>query len=161
MYIHLLRIWDGVGNRKTTSVASCFLSGFRLARQSSSQKKLATWENQSPQSSAKGACSISKRGAKTGHRNERRKNSDSSIVSAGPHFRTNPDPAGNCFQDSLPGANTEWQMATQEGNTLRAVWTQSGPCGLRETYPVSFNRTPGSECFDDPGVRRALLETLS
>src|SRR5216684_4449548 len=123
MYIHLLWIWDGLGSRKITSVASCFLSGFRLARRSSSQEKLATWENRSPQSSVTEGCSISKREAKTGHKNERRKNSDSSIVSAGLYFRTDPDPAGDCFQDSLSGANTEWQMATQEGNTVRAVWT--------------------------------------
>src|SRR6266849_6508610 len=161
MYIHLRWIWDGLENRKITSAASCFLSGFRPARQSSFQEKLAPWGNRSPRFSVTEACSISKREAKTGHENKRRKNSDSSIVSAGLHFRTNPDPAGNCFQDSLPGANTEWQMATQEGNTLRTVWTQSSPCCLRETYPVSFNRTPGSECFDDPGVRRELLETLS
>src|SRR5260370_9695378 len=150
MYKHLRRIWDGLENRKITSVASCFLSGFRLARQSSSQKKRAAWGNRSPRSSATEECSISKREAKTGHENKRRKNSDSSIVPAGLHFRTNPDPAGNCFQDSLPGANTEWQMATQEGNTLRPVCTQIAPCRPIKAYPVSCTRTPRRARSDAP-----------
>ncbi len=90
MYIHLRWIWDGLENRKITSAASCFLSGFRPARQNSFQEKLALWGNRSPRSSVTEACSISKRGAKTGHKSERRINSDSSIVSAGLHFRSRP-----------------------------------------------------------------------
>src|ERR1700687_3114731 len=123
MHIHLLRIWAGPEKRERIGVASCFLSGFRPARNNSFQERLAIWGNQLLRSSVTVACSISKREAETGHKNERRKNSDSSIVPAGLYLRTNTDPAGDCFQDSLSGANTEWQMATQEGNTLRAVWT--------------------------------------
>src|SRR6266568_28706 len=160
MYIHLRRIWDGLENRKIASVVNCFLSGFRPARRSSSQEKLATWENRSPQSSVTEACSISKREAETGHENERRKNSDSPIVPAGLRFRTNPDPAGDCLQDSLPGANTQWQVAAQEGNAVRVIWTQGSACGLGATYPGCFNGTPGSQCLDDPAFRRDLLETL-
>src|SRR6266571_3386438 len=101
MYIHLLRIWDGLGNRKIASVASCFLSGFRPARRGSFREKLATWGNQSPQSFAMAACSMSKRKAKTGHTTERRKTSDSSIVSAGLCVKAYPNSIRHCLQNTL------------------------------------------------------------